>query len=253
MSAGPLVSVVVTGYRRPAHLRRTIESFLRVNTYPNLELMLADDGSPPELQAEMRRLPFDGFLLPDVNRGLGANTNAGLRAARGDLHPAAPGRLAVRRSAGFIEAAIDVMTERPEIGLVRLLQPQSELRLLELDVAEWPLRAASCDRRRRGSSHFVYTDTPTSRARAFVDFIGAYLESRYMQKTELDMRDRFNAQTRFRAAFIEGYHLFEHIGDDMSFNAPPPLAWLSARLGRLPVLRGAVRGLAAGSRRGSGR
>jgi hypothetical protein len=88
---------------------------------------------------------------------------------------------------------------------------------------------------------FVYTDTPHIKSRAFVDFIGAYLESRYMQKTELDMRDRFNGQTRFHAGFIEGHHLFEHIGGDMSFNRPPPLARLSAAFERLPGLRGAVR------------
>ena len=240
MTPRPLVSVVVLSYRRPVHLRRTLESFLRVNTYPNLELVLADDGSPPTLQEEMRRLPFDTFLLPAENRGLGANTNAGLRAAKGEFILQLQDDWLCDGPSGFIEAAIEVMTERPEIGFVRFWQPLPEVRY-----TSWTSRSglavrvyASPPASRRD---FVYTDTPHIKSRAFVAFIGEYLESRYMQKTELDMRDRFNAQTRFQAAFIEGHHLFEHIGADMSFNEPPPLARLSAAFDRLPGLRGAVR------------
>jgi glycosyltransferase involved in cell wall biosynthesis len=240
VNPGPLVSIVVLSYRRPVHLRRTLESFLRVNTYPNLELVLADDGSPPAMQEEMRRLPFDRFLLSAENRGLGANTNAGLRAARGEFILQLQDDWLCDGPSDFIAEAIEVMTERPEIGMLRLRLPQAELRY-----TSWTSRRGLAVRVYESpparSSDFVYTDTPHIKSRAFVDFIGPYLESRYMQKTELDMRDRFNAQRRFKAAFIEGYHLFEHIGADASFNRPPPLARLSAALERAPALRGAVR------------
>ena len=43
---GELVSVVVTGYRRVAELRRTVESFRSTNQHDSIELILADDGSP---------------------------------------------------------------------------------------------------------------------------------------------------------------------------------------------------------------
>lgn len=33
-----------------------------------------------------------------------------------------------------------------------------------------------------------------------------------MAATELDMRDRFNRQTRFQAAFIDGFNVFQHTG-----------------------------------------
>jgi GT2 family glycosyltransferase len=240
VTSGPLVSVVVLSYCRPAHLRRTLESFLRVNSYPNLELVLADDGSPPALQEEMRRLPFDTFLLPAENRGLGANTNAGLRAAKGDFILQLQDDWVCEGRSGFVEEAIDVMTERPEIGLVRFRQPQAEQRY-----TTWTSRGGHAvrifDMPPARRTDFIYTDNPHIKSRAFVAFIGDYLESRQMQKTELDMRDRFNAQTRFRAAFIEGHHRFEHIGEDMSFNRPLPLARLSAAFERLPGLRAAVR------------
>ena len=44
-----LVSVLVISYRRPRLLARTVESFLQTTSYPTLELMLADDGSPPKM------------------------------------------------------------------------------------------------------------------------------------------------------------------------------------------------------------
>lgn len=242
MSAAPLVSVVVTGYSRPAHLRRTIESFLRVNTYPNLELILADDGSPPPLQAEMRQLPFDRFLLPEMNRGLGANTNAGLGAARGDYILQLQDDWLCEGPGGFVEAALEVMRERPRIGLVRLRLPQPELRYTEWS-SPTGLAVRLYASPPANRHDYVYTDNPHIKSRAFVDFMGPYLESRYMQKTEMDMRDRFNAQTRFEVAYIEGRHCFEHIGEDMSFNRPTPRAWLSARLARIPLLGGAIQGL----------
>jgi glycosyltransferase involved in cell wall biosynthesis len=240
VKSGPLVSVVVLTYRRPVHLRRTLESFLRVNTYPNLELVLADDGSPPDLQEEMRRLPFDRFLLPAENRGLGANTNAGLRAATGEYILQLQDDWLCEGPSGFIEAAIDVMTERPEIGMVRLRVPQPGLRSTTW-TSRGGLSVRVFDSPPASRRDFIYTDTPHIKSQAFVEFMGDYLESRYMQKTELDMRDRFNAQSRYRAAVIEGHQPFEHIGDDASFNRPPPLARLSAAFERVPGLRGAVR------------
>jgi len=239
VSTEPLVSVVVTGYRRPSHLRRTIESFLHFNTYPNLELVLADDGSPAEQQAEMRQLPFDTFVMSESNRGLGANTNAGLRAARGEFVLHLQDDWRCDGPAGLLEAAVAVMQERPEIGLVRLRWPQPELRYTAwTSRAGLPVRIYASPPARR--EDFVYSDNPHLKSRAFVDFIGPYAESRKMWKTELDMRDRFNAQTRFAAAFIEGFHCFEHIGDDASFNRPSARARLSAQLAKLPWLRRAL-------------
>jgi glycosyltransferase involved in cell wall biosynthesis len=239
VSTEPLVSVVVTGYRRPSHLRRTLESFLRFNTHPNVELVLADDGSPPDEQAEMRKLPFDTFVMSDRNRGLGANTNAGLRAARGEFILHLQDDWRCDGPAGFLEQAVAVMRERPTIGLVRLRWPQAGLRY-----TPWTSRSGLSVRiyasPPASREDFVYTDNPHVKSRAFVDFIGPYAERRKMWKTERDMRDRFNAQTRFEAAFIEGLHCFEHIGEDASFNRPSMRARLSARLARLPLLGRAV-------------
>src|SRR5690554_4823899 len=80
----PLISVIVTSYNRPRLLEETISSLLTHIDYAPIELILADDASDKDAQREMRKLPFDKFCFAEANRGLGANTNAGLAAAKGD-------------------------------------------------------------------------------------------------------------------------------------------------------------------------
>ena len=58
-----------------------------------------------------------------------------------------------------------------------------------------------------------------------------------MQTTEIDMRRRFNRQDYFEAAFVEGYHAFEHIGEEVSLNVPRLSARLGAKMDQTPLLR----------------
>lgn len=83
----PLVTVCVPYYNLAAHLPRTLAS-LAEQTYPHLEVLVIDDGSPdPTAQAvfdEMkRRFPHFRFLH-QPNAGIGATRNRGLAEARGD-------------------------------------------------------------------------------------------------------------------------------------------------------------------------
>ncbi len=55
-----------------------------------------------------------------------------------------------------------------------------------------------------------------------------------MQHTEIDMRDRFNAQRRFSVAFIEGYEVFEHIGEAVSHRRPLPIERIGHIIRSLP-------------------
>lgn len=231
----PLVSVVIIGYRRPGHLARTVASFLDRNRYPRIELILADDASPPDEQARMRALPFDRIVFAPRNRGLGANTNAGLAAARGDYVLQLQDDWECTGPGDFIEAALDVMQERPELAFVRLTDRERHLRYSLVHTRSG--RRVRVYEPREDAKDFLYTDTPHIKSRAFIEAMGPYLESRYMQRTELDMRDRFNAQSRFQAAFVEGFHVFEHIGADASFNRGLPLARIGMAMDRVPGLR----------------
>ena len=82
-SEWPLVSALFITYKRFELLKETVESFRRNTDYPRLELVIADDGSGPEIQEQIRKLPADVFALLPKNRGLGANNNNGIEHCSG--------------------------------------------------------------------------------------------------------------------------------------------------------------------------
>jgi len=235
--AWPLVSVVITGYERPAQLATTLNSLLAVTRYPALELVLADDGSSEQARERMRELPFDRFVFADRNRGLGANTNAGLAAARGDYILQLQDDWECNGPADFVERGVRLMQARPSIGIVRFTK------VFAPDLSMPPHERLDSDpdvllmRPERNSRFFLYSDQPHLKSRAYVDFVGSYREGRYMQRTEEDMRRRFNEQTRFEAAFIEGYSVFRHIGREVSHRRALPAARIGAAMDRAPLLR----------------
>lgn len=83
----PLISVIVPVYNTEKYLARCVNSIL-TQTYPNIELILIDDGSTDKCPAMC-----DGFAREDSrvkvihkeNGGAGLARNAGLDIARGEL------------------------------------------------------------------------------------------------------------------------------------------------------------------------
>src|SRR5262249_59546510 len=87
----PLVSVCLSHYNRPMLLRQALDS-LRVQDYPNYEVVLVDDASTePAALAYLDRLKPDfdrsgwQIIRHDQNRYLGAARNTAARPARGEL------------------------------------------------------------------------------------------------------------------------------------------------------------------------
>ena len=80
----PLISVIVPVYNTRPYLKRCVESLL-AQTWPRLEIILVDDGSPDGAGAVCDAY---GARFPQVrvihqeNRGLARARNTGLRAAR---------------------------------------------------------------------------------------------------------------------------------------------------------------------------
>ena len=82
----PLVSVVVRTCARPETLRRCLES-LRWQTYPNFEVVVAEDGAPTAqamVENEFSDLRIR-YLNDGVRHGRAENGNRGLAAAQGEL------------------------------------------------------------------------------------------------------------------------------------------------------------------------
>ena len=83
------ISLVVTTYQRPNHLRRTLEG-LRLQRGATFEVIVADDGSGPETAAAVlefaQTVPFRVVHVWQENQGFRAARirNLGAKAARGE-------------------------------------------------------------------------------------------------------------------------------------------------------------------------
>lgn len=77
--------MVIPTYKRPHLLVRAIDCVLK-QTYPNLEIVVVDDGSGDETESTVRGIvdPRVRYVRHEINKGLPAARNTGIRAARGD-------------------------------------------------------------------------------------------------------------------------------------------------------------------------
>lgn len=81
----PLVSVIVPVYNQADLLWETIDSLCR-QTYPNIEIIVVDDGSTDDSSIVIQRHFAERVkLIQQANSGPSAALNTGLRTARGDL------------------------------------------------------------------------------------------------------------------------------------------------------------------------
>lgn len=80
----PLVSIIIPTYNRAGMVQQAIDSVL-AQTYPNVECIVVDDGSPDATEAALQPLVQAGRIryVRQVNAGLSAARNHGLRLARG--------------------------------------------------------------------------------------------------------------------------------------------------------------------------
>ncbi len=83
----PLVSVVIPSYNHARYVGKAIESVLS-QTYPNIELIVVDDGSKDDSREVIKNLADrHGFqtILNEANRGQSHAFNSALALARGDF------------------------------------------------------------------------------------------------------------------------------------------------------------------------
>ncbi len=83
MSGSPLVSVVIPTYNRANVVTRAIRSVLS-QTYPNLEIIVVDDGSEDGTAIALSHFN-DIRIISQCNRGVSAARNAGIAMSKGEL------------------------------------------------------------------------------------------------------------------------------------------------------------------------
>jgi len=121
----PRVSVVVCAYNEAANLEACLASLAKVD-YPDLEVVVVDDGSTDATLDIARRFPFR--VLPVPHAGLSVARNAGTRACTGEIvafldadaacHPEWPHHLALSMADDGVCAAGGPNLPRPTAGLV---------------------------------------------------------------------------------------------------------------------------------------
>jgi len=216
----PLVSVLFITYKRYDLLERTLRKFRENTDYPNLEVVIADDGSGPEIQEKIRSLPADVYALAPKNRGLGANNNNGLRHCSGKYILMVQDDCVCTGPADYLKNTIQVMEANPEIGIVNYYGPPHPMeRSHKLAGSLEPCHVFLKPYEDGRKEYFLYTDQPHVISRAALDHIGEYLELRDMEECERDYNRRWRDQTRFRTATFPAYYnnVFVHEGAEESF------------------------------------
>lgn len=229
----PLVSVLFITYKRVDLLKRSLNSFVQNTDYPYLELVAADDGSPARMQNEIQKLPFNKVCFSPRNRGLGANTNTGLRSCTGKYILQLQDDWECRGPVDYLRMTVDLMEAHAEVGILKFYG--------DIHRAEPALRISGArdecywipnDLRKQGAAQLVYSDCPHLKSRAFCDYLGDYKENCRMEECEFDYASRFANQAYFRAAYFPSYYnrVFFHTGRAVSFRTESRLRRFEQKL-----------------------
>ncbi|MBV8630521.1 MAG: glycosyltransferase family 2 protein [Silvibacterium sp.] len=204
----PLVSVLFVTYKRFDLLERAVHSFRRNTSYPKLEVVIADDGSGPEIQDQIRKLPADVFALSPVNQGLGPNNNNGLKHCTGKYILMIQDDWGCFGPPDYLLNAVRVMEANPTVGTINFCGAPHPADLNQrLAGSENPpcyLTPKPYDNPQK--EEFLYSDQPHLISREAQDFIGPYIYHRHIENSENDYCARWKAQTRYSAAMFPDYY-----------------------------------------------
>lgn len=189
----PLVSVVIPTYNRADYIGETIESVLQ-QTYPNIEVIVVDDGSTDDTREVVRRFEPQVRYVWQENAERGACRNHGLRLARGEY-------IAFLDSDDLwlptkVAEGVEFLSANPAVGLVCTDAMQIDAEGKELRV----LRARGASGRvteRLLQKNFVLMGTHLVRT-ALVRKIGGFREERELSGSEdWEMWVRLSLRTDF--------------------------------------------------------
>jgi glycosyltransferase involved in cell wall biosynthesis len=204
----PLVSVLFITYKRFDLLKKTVEGFRQNTDYPRLQLVIADDGSGSEIQAQIRTLPVDEFALAPKNRGLGANNNNGIRHCSGKYILMLQDDWECRGPVDYLTNAVSVFEANPQLGFINFAGAPHPADLnLPLKGSAEPCYVTPRAYRDGDKEDFLYSDQPHLQSRVSLDAIGPYIEDRDMENCEIDYNYRWKHQTQFLTAVFPGYYM----------------------------------------------
>lgn len=167
----PLVTIIIPSYNHAQYISKAIESVLS-QTYPNIELIVVDDGSTDNSREIIKDLSDRyGFqaILNSVNRGQSHALNSALEIARGDF-------------ISLLPSDDWYLPCKTEIQIARFLECENSVGIVyaaglryfeDLNVTrpvKLPVRTGKISRDLILLGNFVYPVTPLFRRKVFEDF-----------------------------------------------------------------------------------
>jgi GT2 family glycosyltransferase len=115
VNSSPLASIIIPNWNGAHHLPVCLEA-LQVQTYPQLEIILVDNGSTDGSQALVtEQFPEVRLLALERNLGLTGGNNAGFRVAQGEMLISLNND--TQADPCFVEALVTALLEHPEAGM----------------------------------------------------------------------------------------------------------------------------------------
>lgn len=117
----PLVSVIIPCYKKAPYIGTTLESMQR-QTYPSVEIIVVDDGSPDNtrevVEPYLTKMPNLRYVRQE-NAGVSAARNNGIRSSKGEYVMALDADDAIEPT--YIERCAGYLSAHPEVKLVYTL------------------------------------------------------------------------------------------------------------------------------------
>ncbi|MGX5854872.1 glycosyltransferase family 2 protein [Dyadobacter jiangsuensis] len=111
------VSIVTVNFNQPKVTEDLLKSLAEVNTYPDLEIIVVDNGSQANPVPEWQeRYPNITFVRSDLNTGFAGGNNIGLAHATGEYLFLINNDTEV--TADLIGKLVDTMEANPKIGMI---------------------------------------------------------------------------------------------------------------------------------------
>ncbi|MCF2488810.1 glycosyltransferase family 2 protein [Dyadobacter sp. CY347] len=111
------VSIVTVNFNQPGITEDLLRSLKEVNTYPNLEIIVVDNGSKPDpVPGWIVRYPDIKFIRSEKNTGFAGGNNIGLKYAAGDYLFLINNDTEV--TAGLIGKLVATIDANPKIGMI---------------------------------------------------------------------------------------------------------------------------------------
>jgi len=113
----PLVSIVTLTWNTTEITCDFLRSIVEHSTYPNLEVIIVDNGSKEDPTATFKAIyPEARVILNGKNLGFTGGNNVGIRAAKGDYLFIVNND--TEFTPGLIEGLVEVFEQHPDAGMV---------------------------------------------------------------------------------------------------------------------------------------